>query len=374
MKNSTLGETTKRRGSVHVAAVALISIAALAGMLLGDLSLVSGSTGEALANGVDPTGDTGSSGGSVGGANFAEARSDIVGWSVTRVGADLHYTATTAAPLNFGKRAPAPPVRWNLALRTDSLGVWVQRAGGQGAIGWTVDGSRELPSNTTQVKLEGSASGPVGTPNCLESVSWFQNAAKTQTTIVAPQSCVGLGTVKVRFSYSASEFETSWCQPSCIEDRDTALDETAYTPVNLGATYPVPTTLPPVTTTLPPYQYPTTTVPPAPPAQAGAQPLASVENISVSGNQIRFSGWAFDSERTRPVVLITVNGQWVWMPVVNVWRPDLWNFFRRTISEHSGWAGAIEAAPGTHSVCAHVADAVTPNKFRVIDCKKAVVK
>ncbi len=75
-----------------------------------------------------------------------------------------------------------------------------------------------------------------------------------------------------------------------------------------------------------------------------------------------------------PVVLITVNGQWVWMPVVNVWRPDLWNFFRRSIDEHSGWSGAIDAAPGTHSVCAHVADAVTANEFRVIDCKNAVVK
>jgi hypothetical protein len=373
MKNSTLGETTKRRGSVHVAAVALISIAALAGMLLGDLSLVSGSTGEALANGVDPTGDTAYYG-SVGGANFAEARSDIVAWSVTRVGADLHYTATTAAPLNFGERKPAPPTIWALAQRTDSLGVWVNRAGGQSGIGWKIDGSRELPSNKTQVKLMGSASGPYGTPDCVESVRWFQNADKTQTTIVAPQSCVGLGTVELFFSYNASEFETSWCMPSCIESRDGGFDETSRASVNLGATYPVPTTLPPVTTTLPPFQYPTTTVPPVQPAQPGAQPLASVENISVSGNQIRFSGWAIDSERTRPVILITVNGQWVWMPVVNVWRPDLWNFFRGTISEHSGWYGAIEAAPGTHSVCAHVADAVTPNEFRVVDCKNAVVK
>jgi hypothetical protein len=99
-----------------------------------------------------------------------------------------------------------------------------------------------------------------------------------------------------------------------------------------------------------------------------------VENISVSGKQIRFSGWAFDSERTKPVILITVDGQWVWMPPVNVWRPDLWNFFRRSIDEHSGWSGAIEATPGTHSVCAHVADAVTPNEFRVINCKNAIVK
>jgi hypothetical protein len=102
--------------------------------------------------------------------------------------------------------------------------------------------------------------------------------------------------------------------------------------------------------------------------------LAAAEDISVSGNQIRFSGWAFDSDRTKPVILITVDGQWVWMPPVNVWRPDLWNFFRRSIDDHSGWSGAVEAAPGTHSVCAHVADAVTPNEFRAINCKNLVVK
>ncbi len=75
-----------------------------------------------------------------------------------------------------------------------------------------------------------------------------------------------------------------------------------------------------------------------------------MEDISVSGNQIRLSGWAIDSERTRPVVLIAVGGQWVWMPPVNVWRPDLWNFFRGTIDEHSGWSGAVTAAAGTYAV------------------------
>jgi hypothetical protein len=94
----------------------------------------------------------------------------------------------------------------------------------------------------------------------------------------------------------------------------------------------------------------------------------------VDGNQIRFSGWAFDTNGTKPVVLITVNGQWVWMPQVNVWRPDLWIFFRRSIDMYSGWSGAVTAAAGTHSVCAHVADSVTPNEFRIVDCKNAVVK
>jgi subtilisin family serine protease len=132
-----------------------------------------------------------------------------------------------------------------------------------------------------------------------------------------------------------------------------------------------PTTVPaPPTPTPPP-----TTIPTSPPwVLAGTPPLAAAEDISVSGNQIRFSGWAFDSDRTKPVILITVDGQWVWMPPVNVWRPDLWNFFRRSIDDHSGWSGAVEAAPGTHSVCAHVADAVTPNEFRAINCKNLVVK
>jgi hypothetical protein len=149
-------------------------------------------------------------------------------------------------------------------------------------------------------------------------------------------------------------------------------------------TVTVPPTLPPPTipvsipNTPPDPSTPRPTLPPwidAPPMQdTGSRPLASVEDVSVSGNQIRFSGWAFDTDGTKPVVLITVNGQWVWMPPVNVWRPDLWNFFRRSIDDHSGWSGAVEATPGTHSVCAHVADAVTPNAFRVIDCKNAVVK
>ena len=86
-------------------------------------------------------------------------------------------------------------------------------------------------------------------------------------------------------------------------------------------------------------------------AVPGAHPIGSLDSAYANGRTIVMSGWALDPETVLQTnVMLVVEGRW-YIVLANGWRPDIDAAYPGYGAQH-GFAGYIEASPGTHQVCA----------------------
>ena len=100
--------------------------------------------------------------------------------------------------------------------------------------------------------------------------------------------------------------------------------------------------------------------------------IGSIEAVGAAWNGISITGWALDPDSTGPIqVHVYVDGQATLAAQADGYRPDVGSAYKK--GDYHGYALAVPARAGTHSVCVYAIDSVAGGPNPQLGCRTVTV-